>query len=105
MLKLVFLLPPDSTSHPGVLVVAAAPVVKRSVVLIFSEDPLAAALLGAAVETAGFRPAFPAHGDAPRDALLRVRPGLVLVECDHAGACAPSFVGPALMTGPRSPAT
>jgi hypothetical protein len=69
--------------------------------LIFSEDPLAAALLGAAVETAGFRPAFSTDGDSPRDALLRARPSVVLVDCEHAGACAPSFIGPALMTGAR----
>jgi hypothetical protein len=69
--------------------------------LIFSEDPLAAALLGAAAELVGLRPAFPTDGDPPRDALLRVRPSVVLVECDHKGACAPSFIGPALMTGAR----
>jgi hypothetical protein len=69
--------------------------------LIFSEDPLAAALIGAAVELVGFEPAFPTNGASPRDALLRVRPGLVLVDCDHDGACAPSFFGPALMTGAR----
>jgi hypothetical protein len=75
--------------------------VKRSAVLIFSEDPLAAALIGAAVELVGFKPAFPTNGEAARDALLRVRPRLVLVDCDHDAACAPSFFGPALMTGAR----
>ncbi|MFN2563646.1 MAG: hypothetical protein ABR499_01375 [Gemmatimonadaceae bacterium] len=74
---------------------------KRSVVLIFSEDPLAAALIGAGVELVGFGPAFPTNGESPRDALLRLRPGLVLADCDHEAACAPSFVGPALMTGAR----
>jgi hypothetical protein len=83
------------------VVVAAAPDVKRSVVLIFSEDPLAAALIGAAVELVGFEPAFPTDGELPRDALLRERPGLVLVDCDHDAACAPSFFGPAQMTGAR----
>lgn len=74
---------------------------KRSVVLIFSEDPLAAALIGAAVELAGFEPTFPTDGEPPRDALLRQRPGLVLVDCDHEAACRPSFFGPVLMTGAR----
>ena len=74
---------------------------KRSAVLIFSEDLLAAALVGAAVELVGFEPTFPADGQPPRDALLRVRPGLVLVDCDHEAACGPSFFGPALMTGAR----
>jgi hypothetical protein len=72
----------------------------RSAVLIFSEDPLAAALLGAAVELAGFEPAFPRNTDAPREALLRERPRLVLVDCDHA-ACDQSFFGPVMMTGAR----
>lgn len=72
----------------------------RSAVLIFSEDPLAAALIGAAVELTGLQPSFPADGEPPRDALLRARPRLVLVDCDHA-ACGQSFLGPALMTGAR----
>jgi hypothetical protein len=100
--QMVYVLPPVSTFHWGSFVgVAAAPDVKRSVVLIFSEDPLAAALIGAAVELVGFEPTFPAYGEPPRDALLRERPGLVLVDCDHEAACGPSFFGPVLMTGAR----
>src|SRR5687767_13685285 len=72
----------------------------RSAVLIFSEDPLAAALIGAAVELVGFQPTFPRDAEAPRDALLRERPRLVLVDCDHS-ACGQSFFGPVLMTGAR----
>jgi hypothetical protein len=75
--------------------------VKRSAVLIFSEDPLAAALIGAAVELVGFHPAFPTNGEPPREALLRHRPGLVLVDCDHETACGPNFFGPVMMTGAR----
>ena len=74
---------------------------KRSAVLIFSEDPLAAALIGAAVELIGFTPAFATDGEPARRALLRVRPRLVLVDCDHEGACGPELVGPALMTAAR----
>jgi hypothetical protein len=69
--------------------------------LIFSEDPLAAALIGAAVELVGFEPTFPTDAESPRDALLRERPRLVLVDCDHDAACGPSFFGPVLMTGAR----
>ncbi len=99
---MVYVLPPFPLTHLGAFAVAAAaPDVKRSVVLIFSEDPLAAALLGAAVELVGFQPAFPTDAEPPRDALLRVRPGVVLVDCDHERACGPSFFGPALMTGAR----
>ena len=73
----------------------------RSAVLICAEDPLAAALLGAAVELVGFEATFPNGGEPPRDALLRERPRLVLVDCNHESACGPSFFGPVLMTGAR----
>jgi hypothetical protein len=69
--------------------------------LIFSEDPLTAALMGAAVELAGFDPTYPVHHESPRDALLRTRPPLVLVDCDDEDASRPSLFGPALMTGAR----
>jgi hypothetical protein len=71
----------------------------RHDVLILSEDTLAAALLGAAVELAGHQPHFPQADEVARVALRRVRPGLVIVDCDDDHACSESFVGPALMTG------
>lgn len=71
----------------------------RHDVLIVSVDALAAALLGAAVELAGHQPHFPESHERPREALRRVRPRLVVVDCDHDDACADTFVGPALMTG------
>jgi hypothetical protein len=67
--------------------------------LIFSADPLAAALLGALVELAGHTPCFPAPGEAARAALRRIRPRVALVDCDHDEACSDAFIGPALMTG------
>jgi hypothetical protein len=70
-------------------------------VLILSSDPLAAALLGAAVELAGHVPHFQRKDESARNALLRVRPRLVLVDCDHEEGCTDEFVGPALMTGAR----
>ena len=73
----------------------------RHAVLIFSSDPLAAALLGAAVELTGHMPHFVQHGEPARAALLRVRPRLVLIDCDHEESCSDEFVGPALMTGAR----
>ena len=69
--------------------------------LIFSSDSLAAALLGAAAELAGHTPVFPLEGESARDALLRVRPELALVDCDHEEACTDAFFGPALMLGTR----
>jgi hypothetical protein len=73
--------------------------VSRNPVLVISPDPLAAALLGAAIELAGHAPRFPQADESPRGALLRVRPRLVFIDCDHEDACSETFVGPALMTG------
>ncbi len=73
----------------------------RHAVLVLSSDPLAAALLGAAVELAGHAPRFPQSEEAARAALLRVRPRLVLIDCDHEDGCSDAFIGPALMTGSR----
>jgi hypothetical protein len=73
--------------------------VSRHAVLIFSADPLAAALLGAVVELAGHAPHFPRQDEAARSALMRVRPALVLIDCDHEETCSDAFIGPALMTG------
>lgn len=71
-------------------------------VLILSTEPLAGALLGAAVELAGFAPVFPAGEESPRDALRRVRPAVVLIDCDHEDACTDAFFGPAMMLGARA---
>ena len=71
----------------------------RHAVLIISSDPLAAALLGAAVELAEHLPLFVRTEERPRAALLRVRPRLILIDCDHEEACSDEFVGPAMMTG------
>lgn len=73
----------------------------RQAVLIVSSDPLAAALLGAAVELAGHIPHFVRAGERTRAALMRMRPRLVLVDCDHTEGCSDEFVGPAIMTGSR----
>ena len=73
----------------------------RDPVLVLSADPLAAALLGAAIELAGLAPRFPHPDEAARAALLRIRPSLVLIDCDHEDGCSDAFIGPALMTGSR----
>lgn len=74
---------------------------ERTSILIFSTDPLAAALIGAAVELARYIPVFQDKGESPRDAVMRVRPGAALVDCDHEEACVEGFFGPALMAGTR----
>lgn len=68
-------------------------------VLIISTDPLAGALIGAAVELAGYTPVFPREGEGARDALRQSRPSMVLVDCDSEDACSESFFGPAMMIG------
>lgn len=68
-------------------------------VLIVATDPLVGALLGAAVELAGCTPVFPRDGEGAREALRRVKPSVVLVDCDSDDACGESFFGPAMMVG------
>lgn len=70
-------------------------------VLVFSPEALAAALLGAAVELAGYAPCFPLDDESPRDAVMRLRPAAALVDCDHQTACTEGFFGPAMMVGVR----
>lgn len=72
-----------------------------STILIISSDPLAAALLGAAVELTGHAPSFMQAEEPARNALRRVRPRLVLIDCDHEESCSDEFVGPALMMQAR----
>jgi hypothetical protein len=78
---------------------ASGDAASRTPVLVLSSDPLAAALLGAAIELAGHAPRFPHAAESARQALLRVRPRLVVIDCDHEDGCSEAFVGPALMTG------
>ncbi|HEY4132932.1 MAG TPA: hypothetical protein VGM50_20120 [Gemmatimonadaceae bacterium] len=74
---------------------------ERTSVLIFSSDPLAAALIGAAVELAGYAPIFAREDESPRDVVMRTRPSAALVDCDHNDACTEAFFGPAMMVGAR----
>jgi hypothetical protein len=76
--------------------------VSHHAVLILSADPVAAALLGAVVELAGHTPHFPQQEETARSALMRVRPRLILIDCDHEESCSDGFVGPALMTGAQA---
>ncbi len=69
----------------------------RSAVLVFSSDPFAAALLAAAIELAGYEPHFASGHETARAAVKRVRPRLVLIDCDHEEACSDEFIGPAIM--------
>ena len=68
-------------------------------VLVLSTDALAAALVGALVESEGYHAAFARRAEPPREALRRVRPRLVLADCDCPEACGPELIGPARMIG------
>jgi hypothetical protein len=70
--------------------------------LILSHDPLAAALLGAAVELSGCSIAFAAAGEILSQSFRRVRPAFLLVDAGDDDACAAELLGPALMTGTRT---
>jgi DNA-binding NtrC family response regulator len=70
-----------------------------SAILIIATDALAGALLGAAVELAGYAPVFPRDGENAREALRRTKPCAVLVDCDDEESCGDAFFGPALMLG------
>ena len=67
--------------------------------LLLCEDPLAAALLGGLLETIGWQPLFAAPNEAPREALRRLRPTVVLADCGYDAAWVGTFLGPARMLG------
>jgi CheY-like chemotaxis protein len=72
---------------------------EAKLVLVVSRDALAAALLGALVELEGYAPHFVRDGEPARDALRRVRPVAVLVDCDFPEGCGAAVLGPAKMIG------
>jgi hypothetical protein len=69
--------------------------------LILSPDPLAGALIGAAVELLGLSPAFPHPAEGAAAALRRNRVTHVLIDCSDACVTDESVLGPAMMTGAR----
>src|SRR5260221_11779295 len=75
--------------------------VSRHAILVFSSDALAAALLAAAAELAGYAPHLPRTAASARSAVRRRRPRLVLIDVDHDETCSDEFIGPALMMQAR----
>src|SRR5690348_7477111 len=59
--------------------------------LVFSDDPVVAALLLSLLELEGFTPRYADHNEPPADAVARLRPRVVLVDCDHAAAMSDAF--------------
>jgi len=68
-------------------------------VLVLSTDALAAALLGALIETEGHQVHFADAGEGSRGALRRVRPAVVFIDCAPRDGCSPDAIGPAKMLG------
>jgi DNA-binding NtrC family response regulator len=75
--------------------------VQRPLVLVVSSNPVLAALIGGLVELADVNVAFPQGGEAAGSALRRIRPAIVVADCDHPDTASEAFIGPALMTGAR----
>jgi hypothetical protein len=69
--------------------------------LVLAPDPLAAALIGAAVGLAGVAAVFVNAGESARVALRRLRPMCVLLSHDEPTVFDDAFMGPAMMTGAR----
>ncbi len=65
--------------------------VQKLLVLILVRDAVMAALLRLLVRLAGREPVFPAADEAPTTAVGRLRPRLVVVECDHEAARSDAF--------------
>ena len=55
-------------------------------ILVIAEHAMIGALLGALVELAGYRPRFVDSGELPEAAIERLRPDLVLLDCEHPAA-------------------
>lgn len=72
---------------------------REQLLLILSHDPLAAALLGALVETLGYQVQFARPPESADDSIRRVKPRICLVDCTDPGSCSPEFFGRATMRG------
>jgi|SRR5689334_1311568 hypothetical protein len=72
---------------------------REQFVLILSHDGIAAALLGALIETLGYSVRFSRPREAPEDSVRRVRPRTCLVDCDDPQSFQAEFLGRATMRG------
>jgi DNA-binding NtrC family response regulator len=72
---------------------------REQLVLILSNDPVAAALLGGLVETLGYDVHFAQPPESPEDSLRRVKPRICLVDCGDPLSSRSDFLGRAAMRG------
>ncbi len=80
--------PGDADGRPG-----------KHVVLILSTDAVAAALLGALVETLGYLGRFFRPPEPADDAMRRTRPSVAMVDCDDTTLVTDELLGRARMRG------
>jgi CheY-like chemotaxis protein len=66
-------------------------------VLIISADAIAAALLGALIETLGYSVRFASPPETADQTIRRVRPTVCLLDCDDPANCSDEFLGRAAM--------
>jgi DNA-binding response OmpR family regulator len=68
-------------------------------VLIVSDEPLIAALLGALIELEGFRPIFPSGEERVSETLERERPSVLIVDVDHPDGASRGVLARARLAG------
>jgi CheY-like chemotaxis protein len=71
----------------------------RHVVLLLSADAVGAALVGALVETLGYRVRFLRTPEQPDEAIRRERPALIMVDVDDPTVMTDETVGHSTMRG------
>lgn len=68
-------------------------------ILILSADAIAAALLGALIETLGFEVRFARPPEQAEQAIRRVRPRVCMLDCDDPASCNDEILGRTTMRG------
>jgi DNA-binding NtrC family response regulator len=66
-------------------------------ILILSDDAVAAALLGALIETLGYSVRFARPPESVDDGMRRVKPKVCLLDCADPSHCTPEVLGRAAM--------
>ncbi len=73
------------------------PLAQDCTILILSADAVAAALLGALIETLGYPVRFARSPEKTETTIRRVRPKICLLDCDDPAACNDEVLGRAAM--------
>lgn len=71
----------------------------HTMILILSADAVAAALLGALIETLGYSIRFAQTAESASDSIRRVRPKVCLLDCADPSSCNDEVLGRATMRG------